>query len=208
MQACSTEGASVSSSGGGRVIVSGISGDGWQDIADLTWPAMEAYGRTYGIPFASYCGNGKFSRPEAWRKLIYVADAFAGTDVDEVLWLDADIAIVDSTKNIFDEVPRCVPLAMAFLDGSPPHWNTGVWLLRKPCLPILVEAAMRDHCISHRWWEQQAVIEIIEEFNVPTHRLGEEWNHWVDSPKDISPRFRHACGPVDKISLLRSWLNK
>lgn len=196
----------MSAVGERRVIASGYSGDSWKEIADLTWPVMEAYGKTFGIPFSGYTGRGEFGRPEAWRKLIYIADCFA--TFDEVLWLDADVAIVDSTKNIFDEFPPREFQAMAFLSGDPDHWNTGVWLIRKQMLPVLMEAAMQDHCIHHNWWEQKAVIELTDKFRIPTRRLGEEWNCWTGSPEEITPRFRHACGPVDKISLIKEWLRK
>jgi len=204
MDVTSSAGVSVSAATGRRVIASGCSCDGWKDIASLTWPAMEEYGKTFGIPFASYTAKGPLLRPESWRKLIYIADCFAGAD--EVLWLDADVAIVDQTRNIFDEFPAGASQAMAFLDGSPPHWNCGVWLIRKQMLPVLMEVAMQDHCVNHHWWEQKAVNELTERLKIPTHRLGEEWNHWTGSPRGISPRFRHACGSGEKASLLRNWL--
>lgn len=202
-----TSGASISASdvAGRRIIASGYSGNGWKEIADLTWPAMRSYGRVFGIPFAAYVGRGDFGRPASWRKLIYIADCFA--TADEVLWLDADVAIVDSTKNIFDEFPRDTAQGMA-RHPNPDHWNMGVWLIRRQMLPVLMEAAMQDHCIHDNWWEQRAMNELTARFNIPTRALGEEWNCWVGSPADVSPRFRHACGPIDKVSLLKEWLKK
>jgi len=180
-----------------RAIISGISGDGWQEIADLTWPAMAEYARRHNVAFTPYYGRGDFSRPASWRKLIYIADCFAVAD--EVLWLDADVAVVDHLVNVFDEVPADAHVAMAYLAGT--HWNCGVWLLRRPSLPMIMRAAMHDHCITHPWWEQQAVNEIIANHGVTPHRLGEEWNTWTGS-SGVTPRFFHACGVTDRPSRL------
>jgi hypothetical protein len=189
-----------------RAIVSGICGGGWGEIASLTWPTVIAYAEKHGVAFVQHEVD-QFHRPAAWLKLLYMAQCFSVAGIEEVLWMDADVVVVDDTKNIFHEVPPDAVQAMCFRDG---HWNSGVWLLRRTGLSILVEAAMRDSCIFHNWWEQQAVNEIISERDVSTHNLREEWNAWKQS-ENVLPRFFHACGAQsfgERISLIRNAMER
>jgi len=189
-----------------RAIVSGICGDEWGQVASVTWPTVEKYADRHGIAFFRHRVD-RFHRPGSWLKLLHMAQCFSLDGIEEVLWIDADVAVIDTSRNIFDEVPESATQAMCYRNISPPHWNAGVWLLRRRGLSVLVEAAMRDSCVGHDWWEQQAVNEIISERNIATHVLPEEWNAWTGS--SVRPRFFHACGIKavhDRVSALKSWL--
>ena len=192
-----------------RTIVTGCtrSSGEWREIADLTWPTQVEYADRLGVSFLTRDIPSHPTRASAWLKLVCIADAFV--ESDEVLWLDADVAVVDGSESIFDSVPVGYEMAMASLkeaDGDR-HFNSGVWLLRRESLPLLASIAMDDSSIGHKWWEQAAANKLANEKN--TWTLGEEWNHWTGSPGEIAPRFRHACGirGGDRAKTIRSWLS-
>lgn len=203
-----------------RTVVSAYYGDHFRPVASLTWPEIDSFARRHGHGFLPIQFRGPFGRPPAWLKLAAVARAFEKTD--EVLWIDADVLIVDQSLDI--EVPQSYWQAMVEHTTAEGHVpNTGVWLLRREMIGVLVAVAMRDSLIDHRWWEQAAIMHEmgygVE--SVPCGRvrdsmlyentmfLPEEWNAWVGSDPAIRPRFRHACGlhaPGQQLETIRSWL--
>ncbi len=187
-----------------RAVLSGHVGDRWSEIAAITYPRMARYASSVGATFLPYVGERVPSgRHPAWMKLVYVADALI--EHDEVLWLDADVLVVDSDAgSVFDEVPDWAHHAMC-LHPDPIHPNTGVWVVRRPMLPAIVQAAMQDDCIEHKWWEQAAIIKVMQSERIPTAVLGDEWNAWSGSPSDLKPKFRHACGMPDQLAAIREW---
>jgi hypothetical protein len=193
-----------------RTIVTGCSysSDEWRQIADLTWPTQADYANRIGVSFLPLDMPPHPTRAASWMKLACIADAFV--ESDEVLWLDADVAVVDGSESLFDVVPDGFEMALASLkeaDGDR-HYNCGVWLLRRASLPLLASVAMDDSCIGHKWWEQAAANKLANEKN--TWTLGEEWNHWTGSPGEIAPRFRHACGirGPRRIEVIKGWVRE
>jgi hypothetical protein len=77
-----------------------------------------------------------------------------------------------------------------------------VFLVRRGFLPVLVNAAMQDDLVHHKWWEQ-AAINRLASFRI--FQLPEEWNAWRGTSPDVHPRFRHACGMGD-VASRRAWL--
>jgi hypothetical protein len=192
-----------------RAIVTGCSYDEpWKSVADKTWGSMARYAEAIGVAFHWYALQPHPSRHWSWQKLGCLASGLS--TYDEVLWLDADVAVVDRSENIFDAVPESSDMAMARLtDGlGRQHFNCGVWLARRTSLPILMAAAMDDACIHHCWWEQAAINKLANESN--THALHERWNHWRGSPQDLKPMFRHACDlpGSERIRLITEWVEE
>jgi hypothetical protein len=186
-----------------RAVVSGHTGNEWRDIAALTFPGFADYANRHGASFISFDPIADCGRPPAWSKLVAIAEAFA--DHDEVLWLDADVLIVDGSESLFDAVPGWADQALVE-HPNPTHMNTGVWLLRRRMIPVVTLACMRDELIHHRWWEQAAINEITLERKIPTHVLGGEWNRWHGDTSDTPPRFLHACGlKHSRLETLKGW---
>ena len=176
-----------------RAVISGFSGTEWSYLSNKTWPLMEQY--AYRC-LASFRGVSlrHGGRPPAWGKLTAIAEGLA--ENDEVLWIDTDVSVANATKNIFDELADGVHSGMCWLDDDSGngHFNTGVWLVRRKFMPHIVTAAMMDEFVNHGWWEQAAVIAVIERECVPVQRLQEMWNVWSGSKDVDSPQFFHACG--------------
>ena len=202
-------------------IVTGWCGDGWGDIAAITVPRMAAYAKRHGHAFCDFQYAGEQQRPASWNKLVAIAAAF--TVSDEVLWIDADVAVADDAEDIFAAVPEGAAQAMvrhATPEGDVP--NAGVWFLRLRMLPVLMDIAMDDQFVHHRWWEQAPLLQrmgftdretgiLRRETDTELYRetawLDERWNAWAGSPPAVRPSFRHACGIVDhaeKIAYLTS----
>jgi len=151
-------------------------------------------------------------RPCSWKKLVSIARALV--DYDEVLWLDVDVVIRDFDENIFEEVPEQYYQAFVvhdFMGGRVP--NAGVWLCRRQMLPYLVEAAMQDDLVNHRWWEQAALHRLLgmEDDGTSCHLknptllafkskvISESWNHVVCSPGGIPRKFVHGAGMPNRL---------
>lgn len=188
-----------------RAIVSGFAGDEWGKVAEVTWPRMLDYAGRHGVVFLPAV-LAKRSRPLPWSKLWCIASAFI--DFDEVLWLDADVLIVDPSTSIFDEFAAEADTAMV-RHPVPSHLNTGVWLLRRRMNPILVDAAMRDEYVHHPWWEQAAIHACLDAYGdrIKVQEIGPEWNACRDIMPE-SPRFLHACGmhgPGEQLDQIRKW---
>lgn len=205
-----------------RVVVTGSEGEHFEPIVALTAPRMEKYAKKHGAEFLRVPFPPIVDRPSSWKKLIAIALGFI--EFDEVLWLDADVVIVDSTESIFDSVPADYDHAMvrhSTSEGDVP--NAGVWLLRRQMLPVLSVASMMDSLRDHRWWEQAAILSLMgftdssgfcrheQETHVyqHTHWLDESWNVWPGSPEGVRPRFRHACGIShgDRLNAIRRWID-
>jgi hypothetical protein len=203
-----------------RVVITGHEGAEFEQLAAVTSPLMEAYAHRHGAAFVEYQLPAIIKRPSSWKKLIAIAVGFV--EYDEVLWLDTDVVIVDSSESLFEAVPPEADHAMVrhqTNEGDVP--NAGVWLLRRPMLPILVAAAMMDDAVHHRWWEQAAMLSLmgfsessgqcrhVNETHLykQTHWLDESWNVWIGSPPSVTPKFRHACGRngSERMSLLKGW---
>lgn len=197
-----------------RAIVSFAVGRDYGRIAAITRPRLAAYAGRHGYALAY--GDDVVAaddRPPSWRKLRLLLDLFGA--FDELLWIDADVLIVDDSLDLADEIGSGAMQALAFhRDGAGSEIpNCGVWFLRRTLAPWLAEMDRRDDLVDHPWWEQAAMIELlgyqltgrnlvatiapstINTLNRATHRLAQQWN---DHPFDVTPRgaprFVHVVG--------------
>lgn len=189
-----------------RVVATGHIGGEYGEIAAITYPLMEKYASLHGCEFTSQPLVQRGSRAASWLKLERIASCLV--DCDEVLWLDADVVIADSSRSIFQSFTPGSLQAVADVTATPErHLNFGVWALRRPMLPYLVAAAMSDEFTNHSWWEQAAMIHLTKLHYIPTCVLGEEWNSWIGTPSHITPKFYHGCGlqSHERIAKIKEW---
>lgn len=201
-------------------IVTGWCGDEWRDIAAITVPRMRRYAERHGHDFEVHQFGGDIQRPASWKKLLAIASEFEHDE--EVLWLDADVLIVDGSEDIAAAIPSGKMQAMvrhATTEGDVP--NAGVWFLDRAMLGTLMACAMDDRFVQHKWWEQAAMLcrmgfeekegqcrhETPTPLYLRTHWLDESWNVWKGSPQAVRPRFVHACGVTeDRLGYLKGFL--
>jgi galactosyl transferase GMA12/MNN10 family len=158
-------------------------------------------------------------RPPSWLKVPAILQALQTHD--EVLWLDADIAILDTSQDIADEIPAGAWQALVAHqtpDGEVP--NHGVWFARKPMIPVLERIWSMSEYTQHPWWEQAAACELLgyNPWQRPMFRstptelydrtcwLGNEWNSHRDDEAE-HPRFWHASVRGNRAELMREMLS-
>lgn len=147
------------------------------------------------------------SRPAPWSKIALLRKL--ASEYDLLLWLDADLVIVDRSVDIADELEDGRDLYLVehkTKEGRMP--NSGVMLLRggEPTLAFLDEVYSQTDLINHRWWENAAICRLLG-YNLdpvgpgdPTPLLSDRtklistrWNAIRDSPVR-DPRIRHYPG--------------
>jgi len=184
-----------------RIVVTGCSGDDWKQLSRETRKTVELYCSRHGVDFVfeELISSG---RAPSWFKLVALASCLATHD--EALWLDADVIACEDAANIFDAVPDEAPAAACLVNprNEESHFNCGVLLVRRAFLPVLVEAAMQDDLIHHRWWEQAAINRLAFD---RIFQLPDQWNVWSGTTSTATPMFRHACGLGDP-EQRRRWL--
>lgn len=188
-----------------------------REMLDLALPAFREYADRHGYELLT-CDDIPAWRPVAWFKIAAILEALESHD--EVLWLDADIAILDTTTDVADEVPDDAWQALCFHQVPEGEIaNTGVWLARRPMIPVLKQAWQMTRYLHHRWWEQAAVCHLLgydpavlpvmrqveTEVYSRTYRLGNEWNSHRDDEAE-HPRFWHATVRGDRVQLMRELL--
>lgn len=158
-------------------------------------------------------------RPASWYKVPVMLQALR--EHDEVLWLDADVVILNDLLDLADQVPHGAWQALVAHhtpDGEVP--NHGVWHARRELVPVLERIWRMTEYTHHPWWEQAAGCQLLgyDPWKRPMTReretdlyhhttfLGNEWNSHRDDESD-RPRFWHASvrGP-DRAALMREML--
>ena len=150
-------------------------------------------------------GDGESGgRPAAWGKVLFLQRLLK--EFDEVLWLDADIAIVDQSEDIARVVPP--DAFQAFVEtkiGAELYVNSGVWLLRADERTFDFLQAVWDSTdyIDHIWWENAPIVlmlgynlearppRLATSWSAGTHLLPQEWNLQEHKQGLRGARVRH-----------------
>lgn len=187
------------------------------ELLEVALPSMRALALEHGHQLIVDCHPGiRPSRPPSWWKIPAIARALATHD--EVLWLDADVVIADWSEDL--TAPAGAWQAMVEHhtdDGLIP--NCGVWLLRRPMLPVLHELWEMVRHINSPWWEQSALLELLGYCDLPvrrrgrpnellehTHFLENGWNvHRQDRRDSGRIRILHATTYPDRLAVMRGW---
>jgi hypothetical protein len=145
-------------------------------------------------------------RPAPWSKI----RAFQRLqhDYDVLVWLDADLMVVDGRVDIATELEDGRFLYLVehrTPEGRLP--NSGVMMVRTgaDCAAFLEAVWAQRDLIEHRWWENAAIARLLgydldppqavarTEWLRKTKLLSGRWNSIHDSPAG-SPRIRHYPG--------------
>jgi hypothetical protein len=147
------------------------------------------------------------TRPAPWSKVGLLRRLAATHDL--LLWLDADLVIVDTSLDIAVELEQGRFLYM--VEHHTPAGimpNSGVMLLRggAETIAFLDEVYAQEDLVNHRWWENAAICRLLGyrldpvELESPTPLLTEHtklisprWNSIRDAPAP-NPRIRHYPG--------------
>jgi glycosyl transferase family (putative galactosyltransferase) len=168
--------------------------------------SFEPYARRHGYELQLLTEPYEHTRPVPWSKVALIRDLLPRYDV--ILWLDADVVIVDPYEDIAArrEPDRFLALVEHHYDGQR-FPNTGVLLFGAgaEAAAFLDELWAADDYAEHRWWENAAVLDLLgydverpnpvrqSAWRDRTQFLPNEWNSTVHDPAS-HPRFRHYPG--------------
>lgn len=203
------------------LILTGWSGPTFAKIAGYTVPLITQYAERHGCAWRVCDLRG--SRPPSWMKL---RDILAALVVyRRVVWIDADVVILDPSVNILDEMPGDAWQGMVEHEtecGTVP--NCGVWVLTRDMEPYIETAWRQERLIHHPWWEQAAMLEQMgyrvtdsptATLDTPT-KLHERtaflhpvWNHHPHDARCVdAPRFVHVTQYHDRLSAVRAYAER
>jgi hypothetical protein len=147
------------------------------------------------------------TRPAPWSKVVLLRELALSHDL--LLWLDADLVIVDDSTDIAEELEEQRFLYLVehhTKEGRMP--NSGVMLLRggEPTIAFLEDVYAQKDLVSHRWWENAAICRLLGYeldpigpgtptplLNESTKLISPRWNSIPDAPAP-QPRIKHYPG--------------
>jgi hypothetical protein len=165
------------------------------------------YGARHGYELVMQTSTLDPSRPPPWSKVVLLRRL--AREYDLLLWLDADLVVVDTSLDIASELEdgRFLYLVEhATKEGRMP--NSGVMLLRggPDTIAFLDDVYAQEDLVEHRWWENAAICRLLGYrldpvgLTTPTALLTEHtkllspcWNSIPDAPVP-DPRIRHYPG--------------
>ena len=200
------------------LILTGWRGTEFAKYASHTLPLMDAYATRHGLE--CYCVNlaNEVTHP-SWMKVPSIGLTLH--DYDRVLWLDADVVIYDSSRNIFDDVdPDAWQSVVEHETECGVVPNCGVWVVTRHMIPSLEFVwDKRLAYENHPWLEQACIMEMMgykvtagphsvmgEPTNLyrRTQFLPAKWNHHpADSRKVDDPAFFHVTQYPDRLTEIR-----
>lgn len=211
-----------------KVIVSFASGEEYIQMLGIALPSFYKYAYMHGydviIPsfnnIDSICQSYGWDscRPISWLK-IPIIKHFLSTGYDLVQWLDSDVVINKFDKDICENFysSSCNQSFVVHHDlyeGFVP--NCGIWSLKKSAIPLLDDIWSKTDFVNHKWWEQGANIDIINnnkavaqscfilpyEFNVHKNDTRFREKNW-----EKEGRMIHATCWPNKIQKMKEWSN-
>lgn len=136
---------------------------GFGEVLAATFPTFRDYADRFGYEIVVGAGAAAKGRPAAWAKVRLLQDAL--TRYDRVLWLDADVVILDPSTDIALELGdrHFQALVEEHYDAEHRYPNTGVWLVRRSqeAHDFLAAVWAQEEFIDHANWEQAAVATLL-----------------------------------------------
>lgn len=192
------------------------------ELLSIGLPTLREFADRHGYRLFALTENPERERPAPWGKIPLIQALLAGHDA--VLWIDADAVIVDTSKDILDEVGDAV-MGMVAHDTEEAGCafpNSGVWALRNDPLTVKFLQAVwaSTQYLHHKWWENAAVLDLMgftfegetvtpgepTEFFRATRFLADEWNHvpQTAATSTAAPRIWHFPGQLN--SVRKRWM--
>jgi hypothetical protein len=178
-------------------------GDENEELHRITLPGKEAYAKLHGYdlwcPTRETFSKVDDGRHPSWFKVKAIQEAIASMKYDAVLWMDADVGVVDPYVDILSEAKGCRPFNCVThhtADGAVP--NCGVLLVKGEAAGCKV-SDMLEHIWNHtdapradHWWEQAAFIDLYAKTVHCNSGL-----HWKWNPHYNEDRFLTASEAAD-----------
>jgi hypothetical protein len=205
------------------LICSLASGEAYIDMLNIMGKTLSHYADLHGMDCFLYGlvkGRLVKSRPPVWDKIVFLNHML--NYYDTVIWVDCDAIICNPEADIRHSLTGEYPMYVVYQEwGNIP--NTGVMVLkRSPKTAEILEGIWKNKgFISHKWWEQAALMDLMGytftsednphelEFN-PTPicqyigSLDRKWNSCCSNIEETI--IKHYCGTrnQDVVTLLNA----
>lgn len=146
---------------------------GFASVGNIAAKSIAVYAAANGLDF-EILPMPAMDRPPAWGKIAIIANQFANCRADFLLWVDADACFVRTDRNIAEvvkdgkdfylvshQIQKARPSPGIVVYAERP--NTGVFLIRRSewSLKFLNSIWQMTKYISHPWWENAAVLDLL-----------------------------------------------
>ena len=199
-----------------RKVLCSIGAGPHEELLKLSGATFEIFAERHGYDLDLRTTLADKARPAAWSKLVLIRGLLSTHDT--VLWVDADAAIVDVTRDIADDMNGQYLGLVAHHYDNQVIPNSGVMLLNRSRLTnkFLERAWNATRWIDHPWWENAAILELMghevgdgpgpvtmkspTKFYREAALLGKEWNS-ITIDEAAHPRIRHYPGQSQEYRL-------
>ncbi len=196
----------VSESRHERRVIASLADGPHKGLLRIARRTIEPYAHRHGYELALRTDRLDPSRPAPWSKILLLREL--AQRYDTIVWLDADLVIVDQSVDIATELrPRKLLHLVEHTVGEARFPNTGVMLLRggSETVRFLDEVWAHDELVNHRWWENAAVCTVLgyslepprpqtqTEWLARTQFISPRWN-WIPDARVPRARIRHFPG--------------
>jgi glycosyltransferase involved in cell wall biosynthesis len=176
------------------------------ELLEISRPSLRAYAAAHGHAYVEGAMPAGLGRPPAWAKVPLIRELLDAHEL--VLWLDADLVVVDPSRDVAAELAAGHVMAIAeHLIGGSHQPNSGVWLLRSApeTRRVLDWIWNAEEYVHHPWWENAALMDLLGYRLHPGAKVRDSWlfDHttWLDKafnsvPLDAAPRpvIKHYAG--------------
>ncbi|HRE02772.1 MAG TPA: hypothetical protein PLV68_15840 [Ilumatobacteraceae bacterium] len=128
-------------------------------------PTIDAYARRHGWDVVLSSEVLAPERPPSWAKIRLLQDLMG--HYEYVFWIDADAIVVDTRRNVLDEIDRAKQMWFAShpqqRDERAVVLNAGVILLRSGEFAehLLRSTWEQTQYVDHNWWENAALLALL-----------------------------------------------
>lgn len=207
-----------------KALTSFAYGNDFVDLLQISLPTFYEYANyhNYDLIIPSYHSvvswcfeyGWDINRPISWLKIPIIKKLLNNYDI--VQWIDADIIIhkidLDITKDFINSKHiHALIEHQVFNEGLVP--NAGVWSLKRDANKFLEAIWNEKEFINHKWWEQGAMIKLINdnqedylplllpyEFNVHKNDVRFNANTYLNNG-----RFLHATMWDNRLRKMTEW---
>lgn len=129
---------------------------------DISKPTIVNYCRKYNYNIKFDTIPVDYSRPYSWYKIDVLKQAILDSNqVKYLLWIDSDAVILNTNFNLLDLIKSNKYL---YISKDMHNINCGSMLIKKNqyMYDFLDEVWNKKEFLNHCWWEQAAIIDLIE----------------------------------------------
>ncbi|HEV2695613.1 MAG TPA: hypothetical protein VG347_22165 [Verrucomicrobiae bacterium] len=132
----------------------------YAELARISQASIRKYCRKHSLKYAFY-QIAETERAASWYKIKFLKEELERGDAEYCLWLDADTLIYNRDFDLRTLTRSGKEIYVAKDDLN---INCGVLLLKNSALnrKLLDKIWGMTHCLDHPWWEQQALVDLIQ----------------------------------------------